>query len=250
MASLLDSSEWTDADSIVDGARNLERLVREAEGEAASTAFQAAFEEVNENAHGIFFLLLSKTQLVFARLAEDPKTAEKQAEGFFVLLMRVMKDLESIESVTECVSSLTEVLAVQDQLVRFRVKMLMFLHNFMRADSHMRTTVNQAISQLASSDDSGSTSQFVKQTWTTRKEAAHHATPDAAVEALVASCVGKALVHLTTNEAVAVKAIKSGAIRGSIDLVGQTIVLENSNSANIESCGQDEIKAALEKMRH
>ena len=252
--------------------------MKEQLGEEASRAFERDFMSLkkSENWQALFSLMLKNEKVVFARLAavvasgdeQAARMLERMAEGYFTVVIFLLEQFETEESVDVAVTEFCKVIAssaTEEVGSKVRLRLLMILHNVFRPGTSFRQNVIKVIeayacqsSQLKHSlkthsvlravDSRDSTNQSVIDPVMSKK-----------VDELVDQVNKRKSVQLKSirndvNEAVEVasRAIRTGRISAQIDQVNGLVIstsTEASPKKTVEaSIDLTALQALLEKM--
>ena len=274
---LLTGTEAVDQEPVVVAARSIEKLVKEQLGEDASKAFERDFMALKkaENWQGLFSLMLKNEKVVFARLAavvasgdeQSARMLERMAEGYFTVVIFLLEQFDTEESVNLAVAEFCKVIAgsAADEVgSKVRLRLLMILHNVFRPGTSFRQSVMNVIDGYAS--QSTQLKHFLKSHSVLRAADANdngmHASMEAVmmkkVEALVEQfkkTKSLPLKSISENNSeaieVAIRAIRSGMITAEIDQVNGVLVAsaEVSPKKSVEAAlDLSAFQALLEKM--
>ena len=244
MTTLVDASELVDKADRFDqsplqiAARGLDRLIREVGSDADADKFVQEFSSKQDDAAPVLFdLLLSKSEVVFSKLRSAPDEAslrafEKTAEGFFTVVLSLLENFESYETITAAIDRFIDKLTEAESetagafTARVRIRSLMLLFNLFAVGLPVRAHI------LARIDAFAATSPLAKAIL--RAHSGDRPKFAAAADAAKAAISPQLLQTLrTTGEAplpespeelqALARAVAGGGVDGVIDLVDRKI---------------------------
>lgn len=140
-------------DAVVQTAEHIAPIIKERTGDAAAAAFDESFKSMyeEENYHKIFNLLIENGGLLFEVIGEanDRPAKEREAEGYFTVLISLLMQMEDEASLTETTEKLCETFGAETESPELRLKLFMMLYNTFQPSFPLRYPVYEKTLRFA-----------------------------------------------------------------------------------------------------